>query len=76
MKMKITTEEAKIAIIPWRIESAPSDGPTDRSSRIATAAGRAPSRSTMARSRAWSTVNWPVITARPPGMRSLMRGAE
>ena len=31
-----------MAIMPWRMESAPSDGPTVRSSRICTGAGRAP----------------------------------
>src|SRR5947208_2449202 len=55
---------------------APSDGPTVRSSRTTTGAGSAPARRTMARSRASSMVNWPVMTARPPGMRSLIRGAE
>src|SRR2546421_807107 len=78
MTMNSTTAmaEAAMAIMPWRIESAPSEGPTVRSSSTATGAGNAPARSTMARSRASSTVNWPVITARPPGIRSLIRGAD
>ena len=76
MKSTTTTAEATIAVIPRRTESAPSDGPTVRSSRMTTGAGRAPARRTIARSRASSTVNCPVITARPPGMRSFMRGAE
>src|SRR5258706_104127 len=65
MKMNTTIAEPAMAIRPLRIESAPSDGPTVRSSRMTTGAGKAPARSTMARSRASSTVNWPVITARP-----------
>ena len=72
----IASDEAAMAIMPWRMESAPSDGPTVRSSRICTGAGSAPARRTMARSRASSTVKFPVMTARPPGMRSLIRGAE
>src|SRR4030095_430367 len=76
MKTKTAAAEPTMAIMPWRIESAPSEGPTVRYSRIVTGAARAPARSTMARSRASSTVNWPVMTARPPGIRSLMRGAE
>ena len=76
MKRKTAAAEPTMAIIPWRMESAPSDGPTVRSSRMVTGAGSAPARSTMARSRASSTVNCPVMTARPPGIRSLMRGAE
>jgi hypothetical protein len=76
MKTKTTTAEPAMAIIPCRMESAPSEGPTVRSSMMVTGAGSAPARSTMARSRASSTVNCPVMTARPPGIRSLMRGAE
>src|SRR4029453_14202041 len=76
MKMNTTTAEALMEISPGRMESAPSDGPTVRSSRSTTGAGRAPARSTMARSRASSTVKWPVMTARPLGTRSLRRGAE
>src|SRR2546426_11615818 len=78
MTMNSTTAmaEAAMAIMPCRIESAPSEGPTVRSSSTVTGAGSAPARSTMARSRASSTVNWPVIPARPTGMRSLIRGAD
>ena len=76
MNTKTAAAEPRMAIMPWRMESAPREGPTVRSSRIVTGAGSAPARRTMARSRASSTVNWPVTTARPPGIRSLMRGAE
>ena len=48
---------------PFRMESAPRDGPTVRSSRIWTGAGRAPARSTIARSLASSAVKPPVIWA-------------
>ena len=48
---------------PLRMESAPREGPTVRSSRTLTGAGRAPARSTIARSRASSVVNRPVIRA-------------
>src|SRR4029079_12393377 len=59
-----------------RIESAPSEGPTVRSSSTCTGSGRAPARSTMARSVASAEVNPPVIWARPEGMRSRICGAE
>ncbi len=65
-----------MAIMPWRIESAPSEGPTVRSSSTWTGAGSAPARSTMARSVASSVVKPPVIWARPEGMRSRICGAE
>src|SRR6266481_2494377 len=75
MKTKTISAEAAMAMRPWRIESAPSDGPTVRSSSTVTGAGSAPARSTMARSRASSIVKVPVMTARPPGMRVLHAGA-
>ena len=50
--MKITTRDPAmmLAQVPLSIESWPRDGPTVRSSRMLTGAGRAPARSTMARS--------------------------
>ena len=64
------------ATTPWRTESAPSDGPTVRSSRISIPAGSAPERNLRDRSSALSIVKldpsmipWSAITA-------LMRGAE
>src|SRR5215831_539713 len=50
MKMNTTMAEPAMAISPLRIESAPSEGPTVRSSRMVTGAGKAPARSTIARS--------------------------
>ena len=76
--MKSTTARAAAAVEmrPLRIESAPSEGPTVRSSRNCTGAGSAPARRTIARSVASSVVNPPVIWARPDGMRSRIDGAE
>ena len=76
--MKRTTARAPAAVetMPFRMESAPSDGPTVRSSRIWTGAGRAPARRMMARSRASSAVNPPEIWACPEGIRSRITGAE
>jgi hypothetical protein len=76
--MNSTTARAAAAVEtrPLRIESAPSEGPTVRSSSTCTGAGRAPARSTMARSVASAEVNPPVIWARPEGMRSRICGAE
>src|SRR6266545_3754309 len=78
MSMKMTTARAAVRVErrPLRIESAPSDGPTVRSSSTLTGAGSAPARSTMARSVASSVVNPPVIWARPDGIRSRITGAE
>ena len=76
MNRNTSAVEARIATIPWRMESAPSDGPTVRSSSTWTGAGSAPARSTMARSVASSVVKPPVIWARPDGMRSRICGAE
>ena len=63
------------AIMPLRMESAPSDGPTVRSSSTVTGAGREPARRTMARSCASLGVKCPVMLACPPPMRSLIAGA-
>ena len=78
MSMNTTTARAAAALetMPLRMESAPSDGPTVRSSSTCTGAGRAPARSTMARSVAASVVKPPVIWACPEGIRSRMTGAE
>jgi len=50
MKTMTTSKLRTEARTPWRMESAPSDGPTVRSSRYLIEAGRAPARSTRARS--------------------------
>src|SRR5436189_200865 len=63
MNTKTTTAEAAMAMRPWRMELAPSEGPTVRSSSTVTGAGSAPARSTTASSRASSAVKWPVISA-------------
>ena len=64
--MKISTASMPItaARTPGRIESAPSDGPTVRSSRYLMPAGNAPERRIMARSFACCSVNRPVDHAR------------
>ena len=49
---------------PARIESAPSDGPTTRSSRLVSEAGSAPDRSVSARSFALSAVKPPLMERR------------
>ncbi len=64
------------ALMPLSIDSWPSEGPTVRSSRTVTGAGREPARSTMARSWASAVVKLPDMLARPPPMRSRMTGAE
>jgi hypothetical protein len=58
------------------MESAPNEGPMVRFSSMRTGAGKAPARSTMAKSLASSIVKLPVICAWPPAMRSRMTGAE
>src|SRR6266540_4070116 len=63
------------AVIPLRIESSPSEGPTVRSSRYVRPAGRAPARSTSARSLASSGVKLPVICP-VSVIRSWIRGAD
>ena len=63
-------------IRPLWIESRPRDGPTVRSSMIFTGAGKAPARSTMARSLASWVVKEPVILALPPAIFSWITGAE
>ena len=61
---------------PFSMESFPREGPTVKSCRVLSGAGRAPALSTTAKSLASSVVNVPLITARPPLMRSLIVGAE
>ncbi len=64
------------AVLPASIESAPRLGPTERSSMIERAAGRAPDRS---KSESLFTSSWlklPVICPRPPGISERITGAE
>ena len=57
-------------------ESAPSEGPTERSSTIVSLAGNAPDRSLMARSLADSTVKLPEIWPEPPRISERITGAD
>ena len=50
-----------IELMPLLIESCPKEGPTVLFSKITTGAGNAPARNMIARSRASSEVNCPVI---------------
>ena len=63
-------------MMPAWIESAPSSGPTVRSSITFSATGSLPERSAIASWLALSTVKLPVICALPPRIGSLMFGAE
>ena len=65
-----------MAMIPSRMESAPSSGPTVRSSTTVSSTGSLPERSEMASWSAVSTVKLPDICACPPRIGSLMFGAE
>ena len=60
MKTSTTSRLMTEACTPCRIESAPSEGPTVRSSRYLIDAGSAPERSTRPRSFASCSPNWPV----------------
>ena len=62
--------------LPESMESRPSDGPTVRSSTIDTGAGKAPARSTMARSLASTSVPMPVMRPSPLGILLCTAGAE
>ena len=62
------------AMMPARIESEPSEGPTERSSTTLSLAGKAPERRTMARSVASWVVKRPEIWPEPPRIGSLIRG--
>ena len=64
-----------LATLPAAMESAPSPEPTERSSRMTSGAGRAPARSSSARSCASCTENLPLIWPLPPTMGSRMSGA-
>ena len=61
--------------MPWRTESAPSEGPTTRSSIISTGAGKAPARNTMAISFASLIFAKPSINVPPPEIFSQIFGA-
>src|SRR3972149_2461619 len=79
MKRKTMAADARMAMIPWRIESAPSDGPTVRSSRIFTGAGRAPALRTLAGAAASSVVKpprWGALPPRPLHVRLLVDKLE
>ena len=62
-------------IAPARIESAPSSGPTLRSSTTVSGAGSAPARSSTARSLADWALKLPLIWPRPPVIGSRITGA-
>ena len=61
MKPITATKPTIEAITPWRIESAPSDGPTVSSERDLIEAGRAPDRNTSAKSLADCGVKFPPV---------------
>ena len=63
------------AILPARTESAPRSGPTVRSSRMVSGAGRAPARSSSAKSVVCCTVKLPLMMPRPPVMALRITGA-
>ena len=75
--MKISTRMRPMmqAILPARIESAPRSGPTVRSSRMVSGAGKAPARSSNARSFASTVVKLPEMMPEPPMIGSRMTGA-
>ena len=63
------------AILPARIESAPSPGPTVRSSRMVSGAGSAPARSSKARSCTSCTLKRPEMMPLPPKIAERITGA-
>ena len=72
----ITSRKPTISeIAPARIESAPSSGPTLRSSTTVSGAGSAPARSRTERSVAEAAVKLPLISPRPPMIGSRITGA-
>src|SRR5207245_9706564 len=75
MKSMTTTRLTSEACKPCRIESAPSDGPTVRSSKYLIEAGSAPLRSSSARSCASCCPKRPSITPES-SIRLLITGAE
>ena len=74
--MKTNPSPINVALTPLLMESCPNSGPMVLSSSMCMGAGRAPTRSTRARSFDSSTLKRPVITASPEGIASLMRGAD
>ncbi len=64
------------ARVPASTESAPSPGPTVRSSRIFKGAGSAPARSKIAKSFAVSTEKLPVMRPDPPKIGERITGAD
>ena len=64
------------ASLPASMESAPSEGPTVRSSTIVSLAGSAPDLSWIASYVAVSTVKLPLIWPDPPRIGSRITGAE
>ena len=75
MKTMTSTTPTMQAVVPALIESAPRSGPTVRSSRMMSGAGKAPARSNSARSVADCTVKLPEMTPLPPRIGSRMTGA-
>ncbi len=61
MKTMTSTKPTASEMAPARIASAPSSGPTLRSSTTVSGAGRAPARSSTARSVALAAVKLPLI---------------
>src|SRR5437660_1218846 len=75
MKTITSATPTMLATAPAWIESAPSSAPTVRSSRIVIGAGRAPARSSSARSLADCTVKLPEMMPLPPVIGSRITGA-
>ena len=76
MKTAVASVPAIEAVTPARIESWPRPGPTVRSSTMVSFAGKAPARSSTARSLACWTVKRPEIWPDPPVIGCRTRGAE
>jgi len=76
MKTKIATAPMASEMAPARIASAPSSAPTVCCCSTFSGAGRAPARSSTARSLADSVVKRPVICPEPLGITPWMTGAE
>jgi len=74
MKASTATTPTMLATSPAAMESAPRPGPTVRSSRIFSGAGKAPARSSRASCLADSCVKEPRMMPEPPQMASVMRG--
>ncbi len=76
MKSSTATRPMREAVTPARMESEPSEGPTERSSTMVSLAGSAPERRMMASSLVSSTEKRPEICPEPPRMGVWMTGAE